>query len=553
MGAYSTLATVLDGDGATLLVEEDLRHFPLTDGVLLGRLFLRGQTEPCAEFDAIKQASCVSSGGRNLPATCWGSYLAIMPDPARPAWHILRAPFGMLPCLWAQQDGLTWVASDLPLLEEAGLRRPAIDWAGLRLHLLQPDLRRSRTCLNGVHELQGGHRLTIRGGRTSLEEIWCPWTFARLPEVPPWDAATRLRGAVDLSVKAMSSRYDRGVLMLSGGIDSSIAAASLRQAGRHFDCLTFRPAGAGGDESGYAAAVAERLHVPWHEIVPDPARVDLQRSTSRHLPRPSERLFYQEFDRCAVALASSMDATAIYHGGGGDNLFYGYLSVAPVADCLLRSNGRFRASAGALADLAGASRWRVMAMAARRALRKRRPIQSGNLRFDFLTGGPSETPYQRHPWEDPPADILPGKASHVALLAPTLSLVETVDPLRLIPSVPLLMTQPLVETCLTMPTDLWFAPGRNRAIARTAFAERLPQDVINRRSKGSPDAFIATIFEQRKAEIRALLLDGHLAGSGLIDRARLRAAVDDAALAKGYDFTLVLDLVDAEAWVRSRL
>ncbi|HMI20850.1 MAG TPA: asparagine synthase C-terminal domain-containing protein [Sphingomonas sp.] len=549
--SLGTLTALLDQDALILFADPALPHLKAEAGVVLGALFLRGQTAPCRALDDTKQAACVGTRGAFLADTCWGSYVAFLPDPSGRTWHILRAPFGMLPCLWMEQDGIIWLASDLPILEQAGLVRPPIDWTALRIHLLQPELRRSQTCLISISELQGGSRLTAGSGTVAVEPTWSPWTFAQRADIPPADAALRLRGAVDLSVSAMSALYDRAILMLSGGLDSSVVAASLKRAGRHFDCLTFRPDGAGGDESRYARAVAEHLAIAWHEVRPDPDGVALLRSASSHLPRPNERLFYQEYDRLAVALAQHVQAKAIFHGGGGDNLFYANPSVAPIADCLLTGNGRVRSSARALADLTGTSAWRVMWMAMRRALRRRGPANSESLRTQFLSDS-TMTPTELHAWNDAPAGILPGKASHVALLAPTQSLIETVDPLRPIPNVAVLMTQPLVETCLAMPTDLWFAPGWNRAIARSAYAAALPNEVIDRRSKGSPDAFVASIFERRKRDIRSILLDGLLAEHGLLDRARLKAVLDDPAPAKGYDFSRILELVDAEAWARAR-
>lgn len=546
-----TMRLALDADRLALFVDEALPHCAIAGGILLGRLFLRGQINPALILDDSKQAAAIASRGAFLVDTCWGSYVAFVPDPTADSWHIIRAPLGMLPCLLAKQDDMLWIASDLPLLEQAGLRRPSIDWEALVLHLAKPELRHSRTCLAGVSDLPGGFRLTVGGTCTTAAPLWSPWLYAGRPEIPPREAATRLRGAVDLTVTAMSDQYDRSILMLSGGIDSSIVAASLKRAGRCFDALTFRPGGAGGDESDYARTVASHVSVPWHEVRPDPDRVDPQRSASSHLPRPNERLFYQEFDRAGVALAREIGAAAILHGGGGDNLFYGHPSVAPVADCLLRANGRFRSSAAALADLTGTSLWRVMALALGRSLRKKRPLDRASLRLRFLAPG-TEVPDRLHAWEDPPAGILPGRASHAALLAHTLSLVEAADPLRPIPNVPVLLSQPLLETCLEMPTDLWFAPGRNRAIAREAFARDLPSTILDRRSKGTPDAFVATIFERKRIEIRTLLLDGELAAHGLLNRPLLASVLDDPAPSRGYDFARILELVDAEAWVRGR-
>jgi asparagine synthase (glutamine-hydrolysing) len=136
-------------------------------------------------------------------------------------------------------------------------------------------------------------------------------------------------------------------------------------------------------------------------------------------------------------------------------------------------------------------------------------------------------------------------------LAPAQNLVEAINPQALFPSISPLVSQPVVEACLRVPSWLWIAPGRNRAVVRHAFAAHLPQSVTERRSKGSPASFVATIFEQNRTQIRAMLLEGELARLGIIDKDAVAGAFGDAGPPRDFRFALLMGLVDAEAWARS--
>src|SRR5690606_29821877 len=87
-----------------------------------------------------------------------------------------------------------------------------------------------------------------------------------------------------------------------------------------------------------------------------------------------------------------------------------------------------------------------------------------------------------------------------------------------------LLSQPLVEFCLGVPTWVWCAGGINRAPARTAFAADLPRAILERVSKAGPDSFVRSIFDRHRRTYRDLLLEGLLARHGLIEREAVEAA-----------------------------
>jgi len=127
-----------------------------------------------------------------------------------------------------------------------------------------------------------------------------------------------------------------------------------------------------------------------------------------------------------------------------------------------------------------------------------------------------------HPWFDEVACALPGRAAHIALLVAAQGYVEDGPHGTKARAVAPLMSQPLVEHCLRVPSWAWFAQGRNRAAARRAFETLLPAEVARRRSKGSPNGLIARLFETKRAWIRDLraTLTRRVAKLHLIEGAR---------------------------------
>jgi asparagine synthase (glutamine-hydrolysing) len=317
--------------------------------------------------------------------------------------------------------------------------------------------------------------------------------------------------------------------------------------------LTFVTDNPTGDERAQTRRVTESLFMA---LVDDRCRVDdvdISVSAAAHLPRPIARSFEQGTVALVRRAIADLGIDRIVTGGGGDNLFCSIQSPAPVADSLLAKRG-IRASwstATNIAELAEASVWTVMRRGWQRA-RNRRPYRR-QPDVDFLSERALAQAGEalRHPWLMAPEGALPGKSIHVGHLVPAQGLIEDADPLEPFPWQQLLMSQPLVETCLRIPTWFWYDRGCNRALARRAFEPDLPRETVWRRTKGSPNSFLIQILEANRDLIRSLLSDGVLSSLGLIDVAAILALLDDPRPQRGHAFARVMQLVDAEVWARN--
>jgi len=115
-----------------------------------------------------------------------------------------------------------------------------------------------------------------------------------------------------------------------------------------------------------------------------------------------------------------------------------------------------------------------------------------------------------------------------------------------------LLSQPVVEACLRTPAWMWIAGGRNRSVARAAFADQLPAPILDRRSKGSFAAYSGAVYRRSKQGMRTFLLDGQLRERGLLDVPALEAYFDAELAARDTSFMRIFALCMVENWVRNR-
>lgn len=523
-------------------------------GVILGRIAPADFFPGPKILTASEMARIAETRGALLIEGYWGGYVAVLPQPDG-AVDLLRAPLGDLPCYLSMRGAAAFFSSSARLLGALSGAKPRVSWPALARHMAFPMLRRPETCLEGISEIPGGDRLTLGQGEVERTTLWSPWdwTVREKMRSDPAEAEIELYRVAHACVTTAVRGHGPVMLKLSGGLDSSIVAACLARSKAEFSTITLATPEPSGDERDYARLVARHAGAPLVEAMRDPAVFKLECSTSRNLPRPSIPSFRQESDRLTHAAAHASGARLIVDGGGGDNVFCALQSAAPVADCLLMRTGwpMFGATAKSVASLANVSTVQVWHAGIKRALDGRRhhrwPADRRFLSLEAAASLPAQAP---HPWLEVPHGALPGRAAHVGLIAAAQSYVEGSDPDVELPLLSPLLAQPLVETCLRIPSWHWFSDGLNRAVARGAFAADLPFEIVNRRSKGTPDAFVAAIFEQNRGHIRDRLLDGALAREGLVDPDALAPLLGRNKPVGDSHLHRLMALFDAAVWAQ---
>lgn len=250
-----------------------------------------------------------------------------------------------------------------------------------------------------------------------------------------------------------------------------------------------------------------------------------------------------------AAAARTHGATSFFSGGGGDTVFCYAPGAVPAADAFREiSLSAGLAAVRDLSTLHQCTYWKAGRLTLKKLLRGAKVPFKANT--SFLNPSITIPELDRHPWFTAPTGTLAGDQERIADLAGTQVFRDgaprgSTHWLRL----PLL-SQPAMEACLKAPTWMWIAGGENRAIARAAFADRLPRDVLERRSKGTFMNYFGAIYERKKSHIREYLLTGHLQAQGLLDTKALEDFFETVLPPRDTSFMRTFDLCMIENWIR---
>lgn len=540
------MRVALDRPGLKLVADPDLPCVPVGKaGMLIGTLFAPDGC-PIFRLDDAAVQSVLSDKGRHLVTAYWGSYAAFL-ETRGSGYAVVRDPSGGVGVYWTSQNGLDWYFGALEPAITLGLIPGEIDSGFLAQWLAYPRLRCVRTGLAQVYELFPGTRRTGADGET--DTLWRPSDHVA-PIYDFEEAKVRLRETLLPIVEACASRHDRLLLELSGGLDSSLLAAALAHKNVSFSAVNFTTGLRDGDERAYAGAIAQMHEIDLVETGVDPADEFLVPSQVRRV-RPGASLLLGPIDRAIARTAARIGATTLISGGGGDNVFCFLGTAAPIVDAWrLRGLGEAWRALRDTAELCGCTIWIAARQAARRARgQAARPAWRADTRF--LASG-NLPPPEPHPWLDVASAALPGKREHIEALVVIQDFLDAADRVWQFDMDYPLLAQPLVELCLHIPSWLWIRGGRDRSVARAAFADLLPYKIVNRRTKGSIESLCARAYARNRKRLAELLLEGRLQRWGIADREEMEAYLSTETI-NDHRYIRMFDLVTLELWISSWL
>jgi len=539
-------------------------------GAVLGDLFTRSD-EPMADspvrrtrFTAEECVRIIRSGGQDLVSHYWGSYVALLRDPSSQTRWVLRGPGTMLPCLRLTSRGVDVYFSRTDACARLSPLTFSINWRQLSRSLIGP-VTSPYTGLNEVQEILPGFCEETRDQRVVRHCYWSPMDIARsAPASSFTEAARALRRTTRHCVRAWGQGSPKILHALSGGLDSSIVLGCLSSLPRasqdDITCITHFADGPDSDERVFARLAARRARCR-HIERRQPADVDLRTVLHGVRFESSPGMRIPAIDRIEPDAAVEVGAQLISKGHGGDELFCRHHTHYYVADFLRERGARPQLLELALhsAMMEGVTVWSVMMRALRAAFLTREwrlarifsLDQEGQwlLHPDVMASTLEDRTFDS-PFAASPRRCPPGKLWQISLVTSRrpyyLPSAREGDPQQIFP----LLSQPIIETCLRIPTYLQMAGRRDRAVARAAFVHEVPPEIIDRRWKGGAEHLAWNLLRRNLGFIRELLLDGELARQRIIDRARVEAVLSSFPSSTSSATVPVFDLVGAEAWLQ---
>lgn len=541
----------------SLLVSDpaDVLALPGESGAVIGKLFHRhGPPRQLRAFPIDAVHGFNDGVEQHLIERYWGGYIAVRVGAG--CLNVLRDPSGMLACYYTQAEGVVAFASDAPLLVDAELVVSNIDWDSVGRILFEHDLPRQESAIHGIRQVRPGFALAIGPDGIDDQEYWSPWRHVTKEESSPAEKNIEALGrTVRQVISAWASCYSRALVGISGGLDSSIVALCLAEAKANVSCVTLITDDLIGDEREYARTISASIGAELLEERYSLANIDLRRSVAADIPCPFGKIHEEAYNSVIRQAAHRQDADAIFTGVGGDSVFYLTHSARPLADRYLQNGWSLGLweTAKDLSTITGASLWQVI-QEARRVYKARHLGIKWHLFPDFLDPEFVAAQRQRgvsHPWLDPSGEMPPGKQGHLATLLRALNHMEHRDKALCVPVISPLMSQPVLELVLKIPSWETCHGGVDRAVARQAFARTLPRKIVGRHGKGGPDGFVAQVIQRHRPAIREQLLEGNLAEHGLVDRNAINAGLRPGARLRAQDYPRIMALLDAEAWTNA--
>jgi asparagine synthase (glutamine-hydrolysing) len=541
-----------------LLMAQNIEAFAIDteafSGGVIGDLYFRHG--PGEAFDgtaaAVERLAPICRSAE-LGKRCWGSFLLLSSPGEANAFAAYHAPFSSLPVYYACAGDALVLASDAHLLAGCTQMRASVAWPNLARQLAVDDFASRTTCLAGICELRGGETLEWPSNAAPVSRFnWNPWPHTSKDRWPDRqeDATVLLEREILRCTSARISGLALPLLDLSGGLDSSILAAVAARRKTEVRAVTVFAPATEGDERAFARAVAEHLGIDLAEAEPLAERVDVRHCPTPYLPRPHARSFVQEIDR--LTLAAAPDATAFINGGGGDAVLCHLQSSGPAVDRWRsqRRLGGFLSTVAQVSAAAQVSFWVGLRKALAKSLRTHAQVRLTTDRTFLSPDVNSKLAESELPWPPPPRDACPGKLEHVRGIYSSCFNMHGFARAGSLKAIYPMLSQPLVEACLRIPTWMWLGNGHDRYLARTVAAKWLPPQVAWRRSKGGLGRLQRDIYHRNKEHLREMLLDGSLQAAGLVDRKAIERQLAPGANLTSQQFPRLLRLADFEAWAQ---
>jgi len=433
----------------------------------------------------------------------------------------------------------------------------------------------SDTLFKGIHKLDPGHYLFIKGGKIRGGQYWdlCFKPAENGKSVA--ETAEELRQFLGKTVKEhMISDVPVGVL-LSGGVDSTaILSCAVQETSKKIATFTI---GFGGeefaDERPYARMAAERFGTDHHEITITPQEF------SNFLP---SYVWHMEEPVCeapAIALyyvskLASQHVKVVLSGEGGDEAFGGYQNYRNLVlfEQLKKIAGPFNGSlaslTGALGRANGSARLKKYAPLFKTPLpayyysRVGSPFSYLNSRRNEICTGDFLRTYD-HKAGIQIIDELFSRVDRQPLLNQMLyvdtktwlpdDLLVKADKMTMANSLELrvpLLDHLVLEFAAALPARFKVRGTATKRILKAAFKDKIPSEIIHRRKTGLPVPLKKWMRNELNGHVRDVLLNGRSLSRGYFRRDAIEHLLQlnqvDGALMKEVFSLLTLEMWHAE-------
>ena len=537
-------------------------------GVVTGKLFDRPTADdqpmaPNAHLDKAQSQRILDSRGQALVDHHWGRYVAFVHNEQQNERWVVRDPIGQFSCHYIPHQGVDIFFSDMETIANFEFLDLSLDWENIGLYLKYLFLIRSSTCYKKVTQLMPGERLSITGDKRTTEQLWDPATISQTDMIEDGEEAARLLRTMTINcVAAWAGNYER-ILHRIGGLDSSIVLACLTQMDTPPDitCFTYYTTGAlDGDERVYVRMATEHANVPLVEQKRLISQFDMSKFNKvSQSPMPENYFHAVELSDFECNLAIEKNAQASFTGVGGDQIYFSIVKNYGPSDYL---NGnkinlnliKYIIEAAQIQDI---SIWSSIKKTIEEVLNNKpfnphsenKTVNSKIINHNKIPNISFEKSIEH--WLKYTKNIPKGKIFHMYSCSMALDYRGLFIPPHHVTPVDPLMSQPLMELCFRIPSWLLAKGGMKRGLARYAFADYVPKEILRRESKASAESYYKNLMKQEKNFMKDFLMNGFLLKNNFLNKDILKNCFSNKY--SDSEIPRLIFTLNIEAWVKSNL
>lgn len=544
-------------------------NLPKRAGLILGRLFPIAADEWTSTWSWCPTESetteILRSRGKWLMQRMWGAYIAFLFDLPGANAFVVRDCSGRIPCYRLRVSQVDLLFADPGILSILGMVPTSLNWNYIRSFLCSSHLQTRDTALTGVTELLAGDCFQrMPAGRSKHYCAWTPMEALQSPRILRFDSAVQnVRSVVMYCIKAWASVYGTILHNLSGGLDSSIVLACLMKFRDPSTVICVNRYGPNAieDERAFARLAAAKTGVQLLEVplVSDDRRIDDHTTNVALTAKPTIQATFGNRETPFITdFCRRLNVSSIWTGQGGDHLFIQTSLPLGAAD-FAALNGIGPRLLRPLHDSVRLSKWNYWS-ALSLLWSKHADLPTRATHSDPITKHPFITPDVRsrvhpddllHPWTLDAKSLPPGQDFQITSLSDVLNRHRPLPGIEAVNQHHPLLSQPLIELCLRIPSYLHLYGGIDRAVERAAFTDLIPSQIATRRQKGQATLSVLELIHRSRGYLLGLTLDGVLVKEGIIDRAALAPFLSGHRPTDTTSLLPLLSCIAAEVWVRT--
>lgn len=492
-------------------------------GLLIGKIFDKDDSKAIELSSEISKT--IAADPKVLFTNYWGRFSGALYDPNKQNFTLIRDALGLSTIFYLANTQGIFFSTELSLLYDILREKPAPDWNYFAEYIINENQSLPTTPFAEIQELLPGMGLNINlAGHISHELLW-DINHLRGALIQDEHAfEEELLFKLKACTKAWVEKSSGICVELSGGVDSSALMILLKDvlpnakliAVNYIDSKT-----QSSNEIAYAQEIAnlcnvELFFIDWQNTsLLDPL------PNAWRPNRPNSFLLNYSKAQQLMQIASSNRCNEIANGQGGDHLFLATPPESSLADAWL--NQGLKNSFGMMRELCEMQRmpwWQLI---------NKNIISLANHYFKINFKTNSTYPYldatfleqlttHNYYLENRLYSFYPGKAYQFTRLAHAISYAERNQAHQFQTYCHPLLSQPVVETALRIPTYQSFEKGYDRIFLRRTISRVKHAKALWRTMKGHTAGTSTKMFANNAHVIRDIIFQGSLIKSGIINK-----------------------------------